>query len=132
MVYSGNASDLLARYGMVETLPNAGVEDIFAEGQALTDLCIMSGGSLRVLVHFMKMVMKDTPDLPIPTKVVKLVIAEMRDSYRQMILESQWDLLARVYLSQDIINDADYRKLFFNRFVLEYKMRDIVQYLRQS
>jgi len=104
--------------------PDLSGDHIFEDANTLTELCIMSGGNIRNLILLMRMIMERTPQLPIPIRVVRRAISEVRETYRRMIFEHQWNLLAEVYLSQDMPNEPQYRKLLFDRCILEYRQVD--------
>jgi AAA ATPase domain len=94
--------------------------DMFEEMAAVEQLCLMSGGHVRNLMNLMKATLQNTETLPIQNRAVKRAMSELRDTYRRTIEESDWALLARVYLDKTIINDDEHRKLLFQRCILEY------------
>jgi hypothetical protein len=58
--------------------------------------------------------------LPITDKAIQRSINQARDTYRHIIEPEEWELLAKVAQYKQIDNDEDYRKLLFNRSVLQY------------
>ncbi len=51
-------------------------------------------------------------------------ITRARNNYRNTVDEGDWQKLAEVSISKLVPNDGDYRKLLFNRCVLEYREID--------
>ena len=97
------------------------IGEIFESEQVLNDLCIQSGGHIRNVMQLMKFSLKRSNNLPITSKALRRTVAEMGETYRRMIFESQWSMLAKVYLLQKIFDDEQYRKLLFNRCILCYR-----------
>lgn len=102
-----------------------GTESAFENLEALNLVCNKSGGHIRNLMLLMKTSIQRTVKLPITTKAVNRAIMDLRDTYRRTVYEEEWRMLARVYLKKQLPNDDDYRKLLFNRCILEY--REVVQ-----
>ncbi|MBD2042619.1 AAA family ATPase [Microcoleus sp. FACHB-672] len=98
--------------------------EIFDSAKTLEALCLMSGGHVRNLLLLMKSAIEQTSDLPISKKAVQRAITKARDTYRRTVEDDQWMLLAEVAKSKQIRNDHKYRKLLFNRCLLEYKYFD--------
>lgn len=96
------------------------LDDIFENQELAEKLCLMSGGHVRNLIALMKIALEQTLNLPIEEKAVKRSISKMRKTYRDGISENQWEILAKVHLSKNKINDYEHRKLLFNRSILEY------------
>ncbi|MGK7934152.1 MAG: ATP-binding protein [Microcystaceae cyanobacterium] len=96
------------------------LDDIFESQELVKKLCLMSGGHVRNLILLMRTTLERTSSLPIKEKEVKRAISTMRKTYRNAINENQWELLAKVHLSKNKINDYEYQKLLFNRSILEY------------
>lgn len=97
---------------------------IFAEGEALERLCLLSGGHVRNLLSLMKEAIKYTDSLPIPTRAIQRSISEARNTYRNNVYDDQWKSLASVHLSKEIIHDETHRSLLFSRCILEYRCLD--------
>jgi hypothetical protein len=102
-------------------LPNLALTELFEQPESITDLCLMSGGNMRALMLLLRTTFERANTVPIPPRAVQQAIARMRETYQTMILEEQWELLARVYLTQFLPNNEDYRRLLFDRCVLEYR-----------
>lgn len=100
------------------------VLQLFDSPETLKQICLMSGGHLRELLLLMRGALKRTNRLPIPIKAVQRSITEARDTYRRTVEDNQWDALAEVAETKRIPNDGFYRRLLFNRCVLEYRPAD--------
>jgi hypothetical protein len=69
----------------------------------------------------MKEAIKYTNTLPISNRALQRSISELRNTYKNTIFANEWELLAKVHHSKEIVNDQLYRGLLFNRCVLEYR-----------
>ena len=95
------------------------------ESQAVLDLlCEMSGGYMRDLIQLVQESVNRTDTLPIIKKDVQRAIDELRDVYRRVVEEEQWEVLIQVHRIKDIGNDNSHRALLFNRCLLEYRYID--------
>jgi hypothetical protein len=72
----------------------------------------------------MRGAIKRTDSLPIPVRAVQRAITEARDTYRRTVENDQWQILAEVSRSKRILNNDQYRRLLFNRCLLEYRYFD--------
>ncbi|NJO43403.1 MAG: AAA family ATPase [Cyanobacteria bacterium CRU_2_1] len=97
------------------------LEQAFESAEALEQLCLMSGGHVRNLMALMKAALQHTNELPIRDRSVKRAISELRDTYRRVIDENEWVLLAKVFSDKQIINNDQHRSLLFRRCILEYR-----------
>ncbi len=95
--------------------------DVFDMPDTLTQLCLMSGGHMREVMQLMQAALSQTDDLPITAYAVRWAIGRARDSYNASVDEGDWDKLADVFRSKRVPNEDGYRKLLFNRCVLEYR-----------
>ncbi|MGD1874859.1 MAG: hypothetical protein ACFB02_17610 [Mastigocoleus sp.] len=98
--------------------------EIFDSPETFNQLCLMSGGHVRNLLLLTQDAIARTAQLPISQRAVRRAITEARNTYRQTVEHSQWDLLAEVFRSKRVINDNKYRSLLFNRCLLEYRYLD--------
>ena len=98
--------------------------EIFDSPETFDRLCLMSGGHVRNLLLLTQDAIARTAQLPISQKAVRRAITEARNTYRQTVEHSQWDLLAEVFRSKRVVNDKKYRSLLFNRCLLEYRYLD--------
>ncbi|MFN7637903.1 MAG: hypothetical protein ACK5SD_13185, partial [Pseudanabaena sp.] len=96
------------------------VPDIFASLEGLQRICLMSGGNVRNLILLVRSSIVYIDTLPITDKAIQRSINQARDTYRHIIEPEEWELLAKVAQYKQIDNDEDYRKLLFNRSVLQY------------
>ncbi|WP_066426591.1 AAA family ATPase [Anabaena sp. 4-3] len=99
-------------------------QEIFDSPQTLERLCLMSGGHVRNLLLLTQDAIGRIEELPITENAVRRAITQARDTYRRAVENSQWCLLAEVSCSKRIINDDEYRKLMYNRCLLEYRYLD--------
>ncbi len=150
LVYSDKCTVLEDYYGTVQVLPmittrdrqghpdEAGVaklkemierraeqagstlDQVFGDDSLLTDLCLSSGGHVRNLMLLVKTALRYTDTLPIPEQAAQRAKAELRETYRQAINEDEWTILAGVHRNKKMPNQDAYRKLLFNRCILEY------------
>jgi AAA ATPase domain len=95
--------------------------DIFDMPDTLTQLCLMSGGHMREVMQLMQAALSQTDELPITAYAVRWAIGRARDSYNVSVDEGDWDKLIDVYVNKRVPNEDVYRKLLFNRCVLEYR-----------
>ncbi|MEI6065402.1 MAG: ATP-binding protein, partial [Pseudanabaena sp. ELA748] len=101
--------------------PNANLETaIFSSAEGLLRLCLMSGGHVRNLMLLVRSAIDHIDSLPITEKAIQRGITQARDTYRRTVEQDEWELLAKVTESKQIDNDDRYRKLLFNRCVLQY------------
>ncbi|WP_427160922.1 ATP-binding protein [Aliinostoc sp. HNIBRCY26] len=99
-------------------------KDIFDSPQTLEKLCLMSGGHVRNLLLLTQDAIGRSEELPITENAVRRAITQARDTYRRAVENSQWCLLAEVSRTKRIVNDDEYRKLMYNRCLLEYRYLD--------
>ena len=101
--------------------PKANLEtEIFSSAEGLLRLCLMSGGHVRNLMLLVRSAIDHIDSLPITEKAIQRGITQARDTYRRTVEQDEWELLAKVTESKQIDNDDRYRKLLFNRCVLQY------------
>ncbi len=106
-------------------IPTASLEtDIFGSAEGLQRLCLMSGGHVRNLMLLVRSAIDYIDVLPITDKAIQRAITQARDTYRRTVDQDEWELLAEVGNTKQIDNDEDYRKLLFNRCVLQYAYFD--------
>ena len=97
------------------------IVDFFKSRSSLEKLCLMSGGHARNLLLLMKEALKYTTSLPITDKALQRSISELRKTYKDTIYANEWEALANVHHSKEIVNDQLHRGLLFNRCILEYR-----------
>lgn len=97
------------------------IVDLFENRSSLEMLCLMSGGHARNLLLLMKEALKLTNTLPISNKALQRSVSELRNTYKNTIYSNEWEALARVHHTKEIVNDQLYRGLLFNRCILEYR-----------
>ncbi|WP_354635479.1 ATP-binding protein [Planktothricoides raciborskii] len=98
--------------------------EIFESAEVVQRLCLMSGGHVRNLLLLIQAAINRTHQLPISKKEVQRAITEARDTYRRTVEHDEWQLLAQVHRSKQIINEDQTRNLLFNRCLLEYRYLD--------
>jgi hypothetical protein len=96
------------------------VPDIFGSLDGLQRLCLMSGGHVRNLMLLVRSAIDYIDTLPITDKAIQRSITQARDTFRRTVEQEEWELLAKVAHHKQIDNAEDYRKLLFNRCVLQY------------
>ena len=101
--------------------PNKSIVDLFESRSSLEMLCLMSGGHARNLLLLMKEALKYTTSLPITNKALQRSFSELRKTYKDTIYANEWEALANVHYSKEIVNDQLHRGLLFNRCILEYR-----------
>lgn len=100
--------------------PNRDLVSLFESQDSLHQLCLMSGGHARNLLLLMKQALEYTGNLPISKRALQRSISELRNTYKDTIHANQWEALANVYHTKEIVNNELYRNLLFNRPILEY------------
>jgi len=103
--------------------PNLSLETgLFDNGETLERLCLMSGGHVRNLLSMMQeAIIRAQPNLPITAKAAQRAITQARDVYRRTPEQDEWQILAKVSQTQQILNDQQHRDLLLNRCILEYR-----------
>jgi len=96
--------------------------EVFDSAETLKQLCLMSGGHVRNLVLLVQTAIKYNEEelLPINADALQQAIRQLRKTYRDTVDSGQWDLLAGVHSTKQIINDDEHRSLLFTRCLLEY------------
>lgn len=98
--------------------------NIFESLEVLEKLCLMSGGHIRNVMLLIRSAFDHIESLPITKQAVQRSITQAREIYHRTVEENQWSLLVEVYKSKAIKNDDEYRKLLFNRCILQYAFFD--------
>lgn len=94
--------------------------EVFEDEPLLDRVCLMSGGHIRDLMRFVQNALDWVDVLPITTKAVNRALAQSRSTYHDAVNAEDWVRLAQVADKREIENMAAFRKLLFNRCVLEY------------
>lgn len=100
---------------------SSAIEDVFDTSDTLEQLCLMSGGHVRELLHLMQFAAKRSDQLPLTARSVQRSITEAREHYRRAVKSTNWQILASVAESKRCPNDTQYLDLLFNRCILEYR-----------
>ncbi|MFN6099742.1 MAG: ATP-binding protein [Dolichospermum sp.] len=100
--------------------PSLDIVNLFESRDSLNQLCLMSGGHARNLLLLMKQALEYTGTLPISKRALQRSISELRNTYKDTIHANQWEALANVFHTKEIVNNELYRNLLFNRPILEY------------
>ena len=116
--------ELIARrvrkYAPMQTLET----NIFESREVLEKLCLMSGEHIRNLMLLIRSAFDHIESLPITKQAALRSITQAREIYHRTVEDNQWGLLVEVYKSKAIKNDDEYRKLLFNRCILQYAFFD--------
>lgn len=97
---------------------------VFDSAETLERLCLISGGHVRNLMQLIQRAIDWTDELPITSEAVQIAIEEARDTYRNAILEDQWQILAGVCSLKHAENNEQHLRLLLNRCLLEYRYYD--------
>ncbi len=97
---------------------------VFDQPSTLENLCLMSGGHLREVMHLMRTALNQIDVLPITASAAQQAITRARNNYRLTVDDDEWSKLAEVFRTRRIPNDDEYRRLLFNRCLLEYRYTD--------
>ncbi|POZ53944.1 ATP-binding protein [Methylovulum psychrotolerans] len=100
------------------------LEAVFEDQSVLEELCLRSGGHVRNLILLFHASIIRTSGLPVTVKAMRRALSEMRDVYRRTVADADWEKLAKVHKTKDLSNKDDYRRLLFDRCVLEYREVD--------
>jgi hypothetical protein len=106
------------------SVPDLTLEQVFEDTNTVEQVCLISGGHVRNLMLLMKTSLQRSPRLPIAKKAVRRAITELRETYRTAVNEPEWMMLAQVAKTKQMPNQDEYRKLLFNRCILEYRYLD--------
>ena len=98
--------------------------DIFENKEILEHFCFMSGGHIRDLILLIRSAFDYIEKLPITKQSEQRAISQAQDIYRRILEANQWELLKAVHQTKAIKNNDEYRKLLFNRCVLQYAFFD--------
>jgi len=109
----------------LQSVPNAEAlsleTGVFDDPATLEQLCCISGGHVRNLILLMQLAIDYNEDtLPIRATALQQAIRQLRKTYRNTVDADQWALLATVFRTKRIENNAQYRSLLFTRCLLEY------------
>ncbi|MGB0561044.1 MAG: ATP-binding protein [Spirulinaceae cyanobacterium] len=124
-IYAAGLAKLREMLGKrIENIPEAAglslENQVFANGELLSRLCLMSGGHIRDLMRFVQNALDWVDTLPITSKAVNRALAQSRQTYHDAVNSEDWKHLVQVAQNKEIENMAAFRKLLFNRCVLEY------------
>jgi hypothetical protein len=97
---------------------------VFDQPSTLENLCLMSGGHLREVMHLIRTALNQIDVLPITASAAQQAITRARNNYRLTVDDDEWSKLAQVFRTRRIPNDDEYRRLLFNRCLLEYRYTD--------
>jgi AAA ATPase domain len=113
---------------LVQTLDGAvaGIQTppVFDSPETVEQLCLMSGGHVRILMQLIQTALDWTDTLPITAQAAKRAIEAARETYRLTIQEHQWEILAHACHQKQAKNDEPHMRLLFNRCLLEYRYYD--------
>jgi hypothetical protein len=110
---------------VTQVAPHLSLEtELFDTKEMVERLCLMSGGHIRNLLFMMQESINRTDNLPITANAAKRAITKLRDVYRRTAEQDEWQILAKLSLSQRILNDEQHRNLLFTRCILEYRYFD--------
>ena len=98
--------------------------DIFENTEVLERLCLMSGGHIRNLILLIRSAFNHIEKLPITKQSAQRAISQAQDIYRRTVEANQWELLKAVHQTKVLKNNDEYRKLLFNRCILQYVFFD--------
>lgn len=96
--------------------------DVFDSEDTLTHLCKMSGGHVRNLLIYFRSASDYVDSLPFTMPAVQRGIRQHINAYSRSIPEKNWELLAKLHLSEDKIipNDDDHQVMLGDLSILEY------------
>ena len=97
---------------------------IFESPEALEQLCVMSGGHVRILMQLVQRAIDWTETLPITAKAVNKAIVDQQATYLQAIPDNDWKLLAETHRTSEYKRDPAHVELLRNRCLLEYSDYD--------
>jgi hypothetical protein len=103
---------------------DTGDDRLFEDRKTWEKLCLMSGGHLRNLLLLIQEAIVNSNSLPISARAVQIAINKVRQTLRISVNHEDWQLLAQVARSKQILAQDQYRKLLFNRCLLEYHYWD--------
>lgn len=90
----------------IEQIPGAAdlnlETDVFADGELLSRLCLMSGGHIRDLMRFVQNALDWVDTLPITSKAVNRALAQSRQTYHDAVNSEDWAHLVQVAQDKEI------------------------------
>lgn len=98
--------------------------DVFENKEVLEHFCLMSGGHIRNLILLIRSAFDYIEKLPITKQSAQRAISQAQDIYRRTVEANQWELLKAVHQTKVLKNNDEYRKLLFNRCILQYVFFD--------
>jgi hypothetical protein len=106
--------------------PMDGVSEVsvFDNADTLEQLCLMSGGHVRMLMQLIQKAIDWTDALPITAQAARRAAEETRETYKLAIQDHHWGMLASVCHSKTAKNNEQYLGLLLNRCLLEYRYYD--------
>lgn len=118
--------NLLKQLVMARAFPNLNKKDqlnrvkmLFENSVILDRICMVSGGHLRNLIHFMhRLIMKS--DLPFSASLVEEVIAEYQNTLARAISRDEWNILSNLRKYPDNNSEIEYKKLISKSIAYEY------------
>jgi hypothetical protein len=100
------------------------VQQIFDQPETLDRLCHISGGRVRNLISLLYRCLQ-IQDLPVTHSLLERAIIERRNQYRQVISNSQWQILQRIAQEKPTgIANSDHQTLFRHSYLFEYRDRN--------
>ena len=96
------------------------ITELFETPEALTRLCLISGGHVRDLLGLLFDCIREQ-DPPFSNECVELVIQRHRDYRANAIDTPEWDLIFQVVKQQRVRGDIEYHTLLRSLFVFEYR-----------
>lgn len=106
--------------------PMDGVSEVsvFDNAETLEQLCLMSGGHVRMLMQLIQKAIDWTDELPITAQAAHRAAEETRETYKLAIQDHHWEMLASTCHSKTAKNNEQYLGLLLNRCLLEYRYYD--------
>jgi len=97
--------------------------DVFDSEDTIKYLCRMSGGHIRNLLIYFQSASDYVNQLPFTMEAVKKGIQQHINAYSRSIPEKNWELLAKLHLSDDkmLPNDDDHHAMLGDLSILVYR-----------
>jgi len=97
---------------------------VFETAEARVQLCMMSGGHMRVLMQLLQTAMDWIEELPITVEAAQIAIEEQRNAYHTAMNDARWEILAQTHISKAFENDDESLQLLLSRCLMEYRYYD--------
>ncbi len=106
-------------------IPASGEPAIFASSEILDELCLMSGGRMRTLMHLVQNALKyNEGGVTITERSMHRSLQQLSSSFSMVVDDFQWEILARIAMLADktmVANNSENFTLLRKGHLLDYR-----------